>query len=279
MSEIVKTIKIKDLVETNEIKNNTVFVVDDGTNTYKISGENLLNKIKERVEENGEYILTSRIGVANGVAPLNSSKKIEKEYLNFGTSTGTIYDGGDGQVLSENVNTHISNTKIHHEHSNKDALDTITADKITQWNNASSSSGVTSLSDLGVSASAAELNYVKGVTSSIQTQLNNKAASSHGTHVTYSSTVPNMDGTASVGSATTVARSDHTHPTDTSRAAASHTHAASNITSGTLGGQVVAPADTSYETNKIRNGVLTATDPGSGTESSYVNGTIIYVYE
>ena len=47
------------------------------------------------------------------------------------------------------------------------------------------------------------------------------AASSHGTHVSYSSTNPVMDGTASVGSASTVARSDHRHPTDTTRAAAS----------------------------------------------------------
>lgn len=44
------------------------------------------------------------------------------------------------------------------------------------------------------------------------------AASSHGTHVSYSSTVPVMDGTASVGTASTVSRSDHKHPTDTSRA-------------------------------------------------------------
>ena len=64
-----------------------------------------------------------------------------------------------------------------------------------------------------------ELGYLDGVTSAIQTQLDGKAATSHGTHVTYSTTVPVMDGTASVGTATTVARSDHKHPTDTSRAA------------------------------------------------------------
>jgi hypothetical protein len=46
-----------------------------------------------------------------------------------------------------------------------------------------------------------------------------KADKEHGTHVTYSTTAPVMDGTASVGSASTVARSDHKHPTDTSRAA------------------------------------------------------------
>ena len=53
----------------------------------------------------------------------------------------------------------------------------------------------------------------------LQSTLDGKAAVSHGTHVTYSTTAPVMDGTASVGSATTVARSDHKHPTDTSRAA------------------------------------------------------------
>lgn len=55
----------------------------------------------------------------------------------------------------------------------------------------------------------------------VDTKLSSKANSSHGTHVSYSSTAPVMDGTASVGSASTVARSDHKHPTDTSRAAAS----------------------------------------------------------
>lgn len=44
------------------------------------------------------------------------------------------------------------------------------------------------------------------------------AAASHGTHVTYATTAPVMDGTATVGSANTVARGDHKHPTDTSRA-------------------------------------------------------------
>ena len=52
----------------------------------------------------------------------------------------------------------------------------------------------------------------------LQSALDGKAATSHGTHVTYSTTVPVMDGTASVGSAGTVARSDHKHPVDTSRA-------------------------------------------------------------
>lgn len=54
--------------------------------------------------------------------------------------------------------------------------------------------------------------------SGLQSALDGKASSSHGTHVSYSTTAPVMDGTASAGSASTVARSDHKHPTDTSRA-------------------------------------------------------------
>lgn len=52
----------------------------------------------------------------------------------------------------------------------------------------------------------------------LQSTLDGKAATSHGTHVSYSTTAPVMDGTAAVGTASTVARSDHKHPTDTSRA-------------------------------------------------------------
>lgn len=55
----------------------------------------------------------------------------------------------------------------------------------------------------------------------LQSTLDGKAASSHGTHVSYSDDNPVMDGTASVGSASSVARSDHKHPTDTSRASKS----------------------------------------------------------
>lgn len=82
--------------------------------------------------------------------------------------------------------------------------------------------------------------------SGLQSALDGKAASSHGTHVSYSSTAPVVDGTAAVGTASTVARSDHRHPTDTSRAAkadlesleavvsskanSSHSHTISNVT-------------------------------------------------
>ena len=81
------------------------------------------------------------------------------------------------------------------------------------------------------------------------------------------------------------ADSTHRLVTDTEKstwngkANSSHNQAASTITAGTFGGQVVAPASTAYTTNHIRNGVFTTTDPGAGASTSHANGSIIYVYE
>ena len=73
--------------------------------------------------------------------------------------------------------------------------------------------GSVSLASLGVTATAGELNYMDGVTSNVQTQLNGKANSSH-TH-----SIENVSGlqTALNG-----------------KAASSHTHSAANVTSGTF---------------------------------------------
>lgn len=48
------------------------------------------------------------------------------------------------------------------------------------------------------------------------------------------SATPVVNGTAAAGTSPRLARQDHVHPTDTSRAAATHVHAAGDITSGTV---------------------------------------------
>lgn len=116
----------------------------------------------------------------------------------------------------------------------------------------------------------------------LQATLNGKANSSHGTHVTYSTTPPAMDGAASVGSASTIARSDHTHPTDTSRASqtdldaletivagkanTSHTHTITNITN--LQTALDGKAASSHLHTVANISDLTA----SATELNYVDG-------
>lgn len=104
--------------------------------------------------------------------------------------------------------------------------------------------------------------------SGLQSALDGKAAASHGTHVTFDSTnKPKMDGTAAFGTSTSVARADHVHPTDTSRASqvdldtletvvsgkanASHTHAISDVTN--LQSSLDAKATTSALNTHVNN--------------------------
>ena len=66
--------------------------------------------------------------------------------------------------------------------------------------------------------SISDVDNLESTLTNLQSTLDDKANKSHGTHVSYSTTAPVMDGDAYVGKAATVARSDHKHPTDTSRA-------------------------------------------------------------
>lgn len=91
---------------------------------------------------------------------------------------------------------------------------------------------------------------------------------------------PAMDGVASPGSAATWSRSDHVHPTDTSRAAASHTHAASGVTAGTFAGAVVANASavSTVTTKQVRN-IYAGTDDMTAGTTALTTGDIYLVYE
>lgn len=83
-----------------------------------------------------------------------------------------------------------------------------------------------------------------------------------------SSTTPSMDGAADIGTSVTYARADHVHPSDTSRAAASHTHSASDITSG------LATVATSGSYNDLSNkpSIPTATSDLTN-DSGFVNAS------
>lgn len=116
-------------------------------------------------------------------------------------------------------------------------------------------------------ANATHTHTIANITN-LQSTLDGKAAASHGTHVSYSTTTPVMDGVASVGTASTVARSDHKHPTDTSRAAQtsldSHTGNKSNPHNVTL--SQLGLTATAAELNTLDG--ITATV----TELNYMDG-------
>jgi len=109
------------------------------------------------------------------------------------------------------------------------------------------------------------------------------------TAVPPATVAPIMDGTATVGSTTKYAREDHIHPTDTSRAATSHTHTAASITSPaaltkaddtnvtlTLGG---TPATALLQASSITagwTGTLSTTRGGLGANNGAANGIPVF---
>ena len=64
--------------------------------------------------------------------------------------------------------------------------------------------------------SAAQGVAIKALIDALQTEVNGKANASHGTHVTYGTSTPKANGTASAGSSANVSREDHVHPLQTS---------------------------------------------------------------
>lgn len=76
--------------------------------------------------------------------------------------------------------------------------------------------GDVSIADGVITVNDDSHNHVISNIDGLQSALDGKAASSHGTHVTFSTTAPVVAGTASVGSASSVSRSDHVHPAQTS---------------------------------------------------------------
>lgn len=110
----------------------------------------------------------------------------------------------------------------------------------------------TTLASLGITATAQELNYMDGVTSNVQTQLNGKAATSHN-HNASNINAGTLDiariptGT----SASTVALGNHTH---SGYAASSHTHGTDDVTA--LTGYIEGSSTTTLSSSMNLNEAL-----------------------
>ena len=103
-------IKIKELPETATVKDNDIFIIENDNTTQKISLGSLINYIKEHEEIAEHFVKQSAVGSANGVAPLDSNRKIPSASLPFGSTENTVYDGALGQALSDSLSFHRSDT-------------------------------------------------------------------------------------------------------------------------------------------------------------------------
>ena len=143
---------------------------------------------------------------ANATLNINS-KGAKNIYFRGAKITADVIKAGDVATFIYSSNYHL--ISIDRWQNDISSLQT----QIDAVDNAKSDVGhthtVANITDL--TATATELNYMDGVTSNVQAQLNGKAASSHGTHVSYGTSATAVGATAGAGSATTVSRSDHTH--------------------------------------------------------------------
>lgn len=148
---------------------------------------------------------------------------------------------------------------------------------LSYWNGAYTDAGSSNLEycKLGKFGAAAVKGFDTVATSgsvnlitsgAVYTALAGKANASHGTHVSFVATAPAMNGTASAGSATTVSRSDHVHPVDTSRAAANHSHdAATQSVAGLMS------ASDKKKLDDIPSDVLSTTGNASSTIANFTD--------
>ena len=109
------------------------------------------------------------------------------------------------------------------------------------------------------------VNQLEFVDVDLVAAINGKADTEHGIHVSFSTANPVMDGAAAVGTADTVARSDHKHPSDTTKVSheelAAHAATASHITDAERTAwndtkTEIAGVSTTYETKSDANAKL-----------------------
>ena len=107
MADEIKKVKIKDLPQTTSINDDDIFVESDSLETYKVTADDIAKYVSTNENLTGKYIAKTAIGAVNGVAPLNSNKKINGTYITYGTTSNTAYEGSNGKTLETNLDNHI----------------------------------------------------------------------------------------------------------------------------------------------------------------------------
>ena len=165
-------------------------------------GSNSSTETSSALEEAKQFTLTKIAELVNGA---DSSLDTLKELADAMTNNKSLIEALDTAIgkkaNASDLTSHTSNKSNPHGVTLAQLGVTATADELNLLD--------------GVTATTTEINYLTGVTSSIQVQLNGKAAISHGTHVKYAAADPLVAGTATAGTSQNVSRGDHVHPAQT----------------------------------------------------------------
>ena len=245
---------------------NDVIFHDDVSNSKLPAG---VTKLTGVLNQLGTLAFKDKVELADAATNDGAGQEIESTYIKSVTTTDgkkiTVTYGDDttktfnvvGADYKTGTATVSGLTKLYTA-TGENTDGALTQKAITELLNGKANSTHThKLADVtDVTATVAEVNFLSGVTSNVQTQIDGKAAASHahgnitndgkvgtaankvlttstggaivasdeGTafNKNFETSTSNIkaNGTVSVGTATTVARADHVHPTDTTRAKA-----------------------------------------------------------
>lgn len=110
--KIVK-IPIKELPQTASINDDDIFIESNTLETYRVTALNIAKYISENKNLTNKYVEKDFIGVANGIAPLNGNEKINGEFLTYGNTANTAYEGDSGKILEQNLDNHLTDDNAH----------------------------------------------------------------------------------------------------------------------------------------------------------------------
>lgn len=151
---------IRDLINGLSTRLNTLADSDDTTLDQMSEVVAYIKSNKSLIES----ITTSKVNVSDIIDNLTTNVTNKPLSAAQGVAIKGLIDAlqtaVNGKALNSDLTSHTGDTTKH-----------ITSTERTNWNNK-----VGSLTDLGINASATELNYTKGVTNDIQTQINTLSA-------------------------------------------------------------------------------------------------------
>lgn len=109
----INSIKITDLPETTILSDDDISIQNNETTTHKFKLSTLIQYIKNHTEIAKFFVQQETVNNTNGVAPLDSDKKIPTDNIRYGKEIGTVYQGSEGAALETTVDTHVTDNEIH----------------------------------------------------------------------------------------------------------------------------------------------------------------------
>ena len=158
------------------------------TDTKKIYLDKGSNRVEmSSLQDLSDYVTSTQLSSAIGAEASARQKQDQllEQAIDDKLGADDIIAGSNVQVSHDEESGHITISAIDTKDTNTTYTLTKSGSTITLEGSDGSSSEVTdanttyTLSSFGITVTAAELNYMDGVTSNVQTQLNGKAASSH----------------------------------------------------------------------------------------------------